>query len=69
MGQETLKEILSESTQKIKYTPRKGLHQSCIKSCEISNFGLLSIFVCSFWGRLTWESMGNYKKVRYLGNR
>ncbi len=39
-------DILSESaqicSQKFMHTPRKGLYQSCIKNCEISNFGMCS---------------------------
>ena len=34
--------------------------QSCINNCEISNFGFLQCLF--FLGRLTRESMGNYKK-------
>ncbi len=49
MGEKNFKRFhLSESTHQIcsknlRHTPRKGLYQSCIKNCEISNFG----FFCS----------------------
>ncbi len=55
MGEKTSNDISSESahqicSQKFMHTPRKGLYQSCIKNCEISNFGFLAIFFfCSFW--------------------
>ena len=31
--------------QKFMHTPRKGVYQSCIKNCEISNFGFLAFFM------------------------
>ncbi len=59
MGVKISNDISSESThqihsQKIMHTPGEGLYQSCSKNCEISNFGFLAIFFCSFLGRLTW---------------
>ncbi len=53
MGEKTSDDILSESTQQIcspkfRHTPNKGLYQSCIKNCEISNFGFLAIFFVLF---------------------
>ncbi len=46
-------DISSESAQhigspKFMHTVRKGLYQSCIKNCEISNFGFLANFVVLF---------------------
>ena len=54
MGEKTSNDILSESaqqicSQKFMHTPRKGLYQSCIKNCEISNFGFLANFFVLFW--------------------
>ncbi len=72
MGEKTSNGISSESAQQIcsgkfMHTARNGLYQSCIKNCEISNFGFLAIFfVLFFFGRLTWESMGNYKMCDIL---
>ncbi len=51
MGDKNSDDILSESTQQIcspkfRHTPKKGLCQSCMKNCEISNFGFLAnVFV------------------------
>ncbi len=52
----------SESSQKFcskkfMHTPGKGLYKSCIKHCEISNFGFWHFFFC----RLTWESVESCK--------
>ena len=70
MGEKMSNDILYESaqicSQKFMHTPRKGLYQSCIKNCEISNFGFFSNIFCSFFGRLTWESMGNDKMCDIL---
>ena len=54
MGEKNSNDILSESaqqicSQKFMHTPRKGLYQSCIKNCEISNFGFLANFFVLFW--------------------
>ncbi len=52
MGEKNSSDILSESTQissqKFMHTPRKGLYQSCIKNCEISNLGFLANFFVIF---------------------
>ncbi len=72
MRDKTSNDILSENTQQIcsqkfMHTPRKGLYQSCIKNCEISNFGFLAFFFfVLFLGRLKWESIGNYKMCDVL---
>ncbi len=53
MGEKISNDILSESTQQIssqksRYTPGKGLYQSCIKNYDILNFGFLAnLFI--FW--------------------
>ena len=70
MGEKNSNGILSKSTQwscsqKFQHAPRKGLYQNCIKNCEISILGFLAffcLFVFFFCGRLTWESIWNYKK-------
>ncbi len=36
------------------YSYRKGLYKSCVKICEILNFGFLPFFFVS----LTWDRMG-----------
>ena len=46
MGEKTLNGISSESAQQ--FPTRDGLYQSCIKNCEISNFGFLTFFFCSW---------------------
>ncbi len=53
MGAKTPDDILTESTQQIcspkfRHTPKKGLYRSCIKNCEISNFGFLTTFIVLF---------------------
>ena len=54
-GRKSSDDVLSESTQQIcspkfRRTPKKGLYQSCIKSCEISSVRFLAnIFVSSAW--------------------
>ena len=55
--------------KKNRHTLRMSLYQSCIKNCEISNFGFLRFFLFFFIARrgLTWESMGNDKKYDILG--
>ncbi len=70
MGEKISSNISSERaqqicSQKFMHAARKGLYQSCIKNCEISNF-IFGKFFCSFWGRLTWESMGNDKMCDIL---
>ncbi len=49
-------------SQKIMHTSRKGLYQSCLKNCEISNFGFLLfyffIFIFFFSFPWTWDHMG-----------
>ncbi len=75
MGERTSNNILSESiqqiySQKFMHTPGKGLYKSCIRHCEISNFGFLAFFcVCVLFfysGRLTWESLkGQIQGHRY----
>ncbi len=55
MEEKTSNDILSESAQQIcspkfMHTPRKGVYQTCIKNCEISNFGFLAIFFFFFLG-------------------
>ena len=72
MGETTSNDISSESAKqtcspKFMHTPMKGLYQSCIKNCEISNFGFLGNFFYSFFlERLTWWSMENYKMCDIL---
>ena len=53
MGEKTSNDILSESAQQIcspkfMHTPRKGLYQSYINNCEISNFGFWHFFLFFF---------------------
>ena len=53
MGEKISNDISSESaqqicSQKFMHTARKGLYQSCIKNCEISNFVFWQFF-CSFF--------------------
>ena len=53
--------------QKTMHTARKAFYQSCIKNCEVSIFfSIFLAFFFSFLGRLTWESMGNYKMCDVL---
>ncbi len=44
---------ISESTHQIhsqnNANSGEGLYGRCSKNCEISNFGFLAIFFCSFW--------------------
>ncbi len=54
-------DILSESPQQIcsqkwVHSARTGHYQSCIKNCEVSNFGFWHFFCCCcpFIGTLTW---------------
>ncbi len=48
------------------HTSREGLTQSCIKIGELLDFlfiyfVIFVIIIFTWGGRLTWESMGNYK--------
>ena len=44
------------ASQKFMHTARKGFYQSCIKDCEISNFGFFANFLgLFFFERLTCE--------------
>ncbi len=71
-GKKTSNDTASESAQQIcspkfMHTSRKVLYQNCIKNCKISNFRFLAFFFfCSFWGRLTWESIGKDKMCDIL---
>ncbi len=75
MGEKTSKDIFSESAQQIHsktimHTPRKDLYQSCILKFWIFwQAFFVCLFVCLFvlfCGRLTWESMRNYKMCDIL---
>ncbi len=72
--EKTSNDILSECTQQIWFqkfihTPMRGFYQSCIKNCEISNFGFLPFSFCSFLEAFNIGVNGKLWNVRYLGNR